>query len=79
MPRELQKEKLFNLYCLLVTRLAYTLTAYFCVAATGCFVKALPMGRFDKSYTKQLGQIIASGSNCLARYSQFKVNKKQKQ
>ena len=40
-------------------RLAYTLTAYLC-DATGCFVKALPMGQNivkDKSYTKQLGQI----------------------
>ena len=40
-------------------RLAYTLTAYFC-DATGCLVKALPLGQnivLDKSYTKQLGQI----------------------
>ena len=43
----------------LFKRLAYTLTAYFC-DATGCFVKALPMGQnivLDKSYTKQFGQI----------------------
>ena len=28
MPRELQKEKLFNMQCLFVKQLAYTLTAY---------------------------------------------------
>ena len=48
----------------LFKRLAYMLTAYcngskIC-EATGCFIKALPMGQnivLDKSYTKQLGQI----------------------
>ena len=42
--------------------------------ATGCFVKALLKGQnivIDKTYTKQLG--------LFARFSQFKVNKKQKQ
>ena len=54
--------------------------------ATGCFVKALPMGQnivLDKSYQKQLGQISilehCKRRTCLARFSQFKVNKKQKQ
>ena len=54
--------------------------------ATGCFVKALPMGQnivLDKSYTIQFGQISIL-EHCkwqyyLARFSQFKIIKKQTQ
>ena len=45
--------------------------------ATGCFVKAIPMGQnivLDKSYTKQLGQISIL-EHCIL---QFQVNKEAK-
>ena len=77
-------------YIVIFKRLAYTLTAYcygsFICDATGCFVKAQPLGQIivlDKSYTKQLGQnsILehCQRDHCLARFSQFKGNRKQKQ
>ena len=78
----------FNLIRILIRNILFKrllLWARIC-DATGCFVKALPMGQnilLDKSYTKQLGQISilkhCKQRNCLARFSEFKVNKKQKQ
>ena len=71
---------------LLLKRLAYTLTAY-CYGSKSVTQADVSSKHYlwdkiscDKSYTKQLGQISISehckrSSYCLARFSQFKVNK----
>ena len=59
LKKEFSDISYFQLGVGFLKRLAYTLTAY-CCGATGCFVKALPLGQnivLDKSDIKQLGQI----------------------
>ena len=72
----------------LLKRLAYTLTAY-CYGSKSVMQLDASSKRYlwdkiscyrtqNNSDRYQFYQNIASGSNCLARFSQFKVNKKQK-